>query len=133
MTITHFNAAHKSVCVEALKCVMNSLPQIRATCHGIANHALDMGATCLDIQKELEVYKNIMNNHSENFSKASTLISEIKPMISKFEQCNFEFATSGETLNRSQLYRPRMFVSSETSSHQTLQSCSPCLRNQCST
>ena len=61
LTITHFNAAHKSVCVEALKCVMNSLPQIRATCHGIANHALDMGATCLDIQKELEVYKNIMN------------------------------------------------------------------------
>ena len=101
MTITHFNAARKSVCVEALKCVLNSLPQIKATCHGIANHALDMGATCIDIQKELEVYKNIMNNHSENFSKASTLISEIKPMISKIEQCNLEFASSSETLNKS--------------------------------
>ena len=42
-----------------------------------------------------------MNNHSENFSKASTLISEIKPMISKIEQCNLEFASSSETLNKS--------------------------------
>ena len=42
LTITHFNAARKSVCVEALKCVLNSLPQIKATCHGIT---LDMGAT----------------------------------------------------------------------------------------
>ena len=39
-----------------------------------------------------------MNNHSENFSKASTLINEIQPMISKIEQCN---ATSSDTLNQS--------------------------------
>ena len=32
-----------------------------------------------------------MNNHSENFSKASTLITEIKPLISKIEHC---YATS---------------------------------------
>ena len=59
------------------------------------------GATCLNIQKELRVYKNNMNNHSDNFSKASTLISEIMPMISKIEQCNVDFATSSETLNKS--------------------------------
>ena len=58
-----------------------------------------MGEICCDIQKELDVYKDIMNKHSENFSKASTLISEIKPMISKIEQC---YVTSSDTLNQSQ-------------------------------
>ena len=47
----------------------------------------------------MDVCKDIMNNHSENFSKASTLISEIKPMISKIEQC---YVTSSDTLNQSQ-------------------------------
>ena len=42
---------------------------------------------------------DIVNNHSENFSKAGTLISEIKPMISKIEQC---YVTSSDTLNQSQ-------------------------------
>ena len=74
MTVTHFNSAHKSVCVLAQKCVLESLPQIKATCNDIAKGVLDIGETCCDIQKELDVYKDIMNKHSENFS--STLISE---------------------------------------------------------
>ena len=78
LTVTHFNSAHKSVCVLALKCVLESLPQIKATCNDIAKGVLDIGEICCDIQKELDVYKDIMNKHSENFSKASTLISEIK-------------------------------------------------------
>ena len=99
LTISHFKAANKSVCVQALKCVIDSLPQIKSTCNGIARGVLDMGEICCDIQKELDVYKDIMNKHSENFSKASTLISEIKPMISKIEQC---YVTSSDTLNQSQ-------------------------------
>ena len=58
-----------------------------------------MGENCCDIQKELDVYKDIMNSHSENFSKASTLISEIKPLISKIEHC---YVTSSDNLNQSQ-------------------------------
>ena len=101
LTVSHFNSAHKHVCVEALKCVLSSLPQIKATCNDIAKHVEDLGVTCLDIQKELDVYKEIMNNHSENFSKASTLISEIQPMISKVDQSNLDLASSREALNQS--------------------------------
>ena len=99
LTVTHFNSAHKSVCVLALKCVLESLPQIKSTCNDIAKGVLDIGEICCDIQKELDVYKDIMNKHSENFSKASTLISEIKPLISKIEHC---YVTSSDTLNQSQ-------------------------------
>ena len=31
LTVTHFNTANKSVCVQALKCVLDSLPQIKST------------------------------------------------------------------------------------------------------
>ena len=101
LTISHFNSAPKHVCIEALKCLLTSLPQIKATCNDIIKHVDDLGVTCLDIQKELDVYKEIMNKHSENFSKASTLISQIKPMISKVDQSNLDLAASRETLNQS--------------------------------
>ena len=101
LTISHFNSAPKHVCIEALKCLLTSLPQIKATCSDIIKHVDDLGVTCLDIQKELDVYKEIMNKHSENFSKASALISQIKPMISKVDQSNLDLAASRETLNQS--------------------------------
>ena len=102
LTISHFNSANKPVLVKALTCVLNSVPQINSTVNEVVQCVKDIGEMCLDVEKELCVYKDILYNHGKNFAEASTLISEIKPVITKIEKLNFDYVMASDVLNNSQ-------------------------------
>ena len=40
---------------------------------------------CTALQKEVDVYKKIIHGHGQNFAKASQLINQLEPVISKLE------------------------------------------------
>ena len=45
----------------------------------------ELSDKCLDLQKEVDVYKEIMHGHSQNFTNASQLINQLEPVMSKIE------------------------------------------------
>ena len=43
----------------------------------------ELSDKCVDLQKEVDVYKEIMHNHSQNFTNAIQLINQLEPVKSE--------------------------------------------------
>ena len=43
----------------------------------------ELSDKCVDVQKEVDVYKEIMHNHSQNFTNAIQLINQLEPVKSE--------------------------------------------------